>query len=181
LNLVPRFLFFTRGVGHDPEMLRSFENALENARIARFNLVPVSSIVPPGCKVIPRERGLAMLRDGQIVFVVLSKCSSNERRRLLSASIGCALPADKGMYGYISEHHAFGQTAEEAGEYAENLAASMLASTLGLPFDLDKSWDERKQIWKISGKIVRTTNVTQTAFVKEGMWTTVLAAAVFVL
>jgi arginine decarboxylase len=174
-------LFFTKGVGHDPEMLRSFENALENARIARFNLVPVSSIVPPGCKVIPRERGLAMLRDGQIVFVILSKCSSNERRRLLSASIGCALPADKGMYGYISEHHAFGQTAEEAGEYAENLAASMLASTLGLPFDLDKSWDERKQIWKISGKIVRTTNVTQTAFVKEGMWTTVLAAAVFVL
>lgn len=181
MNLVPKFLFFTKGVGHDPEMLRSFENALENARIARFNLVPVSSIVPPGCKVIPRERGLAMLRDGQIVFVILSKCSSNERRRLLSASIGCALPADKGMYGYISEHHAFGQTAEEAGEYAENLAASMLASTLGLPFDLDKSWDERKQIWKISGKIVRTTNVTQTAFVKEGMWTTVLAAAVFVL
>jgi len=181
LNLVPRYLFFTKGVGHDPEMLRSFENALENAGIAKFNLVPVSSIVPPGCRIIPRERGLAMLQDGQIVFVVLSKCSSNERRRLLSASIGCALPADKGMYGYISEHHAFGQTAEEAGEYAENLAASMLASTLGLPFDLDKSWDERKQIWKISGKIVRTTNVTQTAFVKEGMWTTVLAAAVFVL
>lgn len=162
-------------------MLRSFENALENAGIARFNLVPVSSIVPPGCKVIPKEKGLSMLRDGQIVFVILSKCSSNERRRLLSASIGCALPADKNMYGYISEHHAYGQTAEEAGEYAENLAASMLASTLGLPFDVDKSWDERKQIWKISGKIVRTTNITQTAFVKEGMWTTVVAAAVFVL
>jgi len=162
-------------------MLRSFENALENAGIARFNLVPVSSIVPPGCKVISKEKGLSMLQDGQIVFVILSKCSSNERRRLLSASIGCALPADRNMYGYISEHHAYGQTAEEAGEYAENLAASMLASTLGLPFDADKSWDERKQIWKISGKIVRTTNITQTAFVKEGMWTTVVAAAVFVL
>jgi len=181
LNLVPRYVFFTRGVGHDPEMLRSFENALENAGIARFNLVPVSSIVPPGCKVISKEKGLSMLQDGQIVFVILSKCSSNERRRLLSASIGCALPADRNMYGYISEHHAYGQTAEEAGEYAENLAASMLASTLGLPFDADKSWDERKQIWKISGKIVRTTNITQTAFVKEGMWTTVVAAAVFVL
>lgn len=181
MNLVPRYLFFTKGVGHDPEMLRSFENALEDAGIARFNLVPVSSIVPPGCKIIPKERGLKMLQDGQIVFVILSKCSSDERRRLLSASIGCALPADKSMYGYISEHHAYGQTAEEAGEYAENLAASMLASTLGLPFDLDKSWDERKQIWKISGKIVRTTNVTQTAFVKEGMWTTVVAAAVFVI
>ena len=181
MNLVPRYLFFTKGVGHDREMLRSFENALEDAGIARFNLVSVSSIVPPGCKVIPKDKGLRRLADGQIVFVVMSKCSSNERRRLVSASIGCALPSDKKTFGYISEHHAYGQTAKEAGDYAEDLAASMLASSLGLPFDPNKSWDVRKQIWKISGKIVRTTNITQTAFVKEGKWTTVLAAAVFVL
>jgi arginine decarboxylase len=181
MNLAPQHLFFTKGVGHDREMLRSFENALEDAGIARFNLVSVSSIVPPGCKVIPRERGLRMLSDGQIVFVILSKCSSNERRRLISASVGCALPADRRLYGYISEHHAYGQTAKEAGDYAEDLAASMLASALGLSFDPNKSWDVRKQIWRISGKIVRTTNVTQTAFVKGGKWTTVVAAAVFVL
>ncbi len=181
MNLVPKYLFLTKGVGHDREMLRSFENALEDAGIARFNLVPVSSIVPPGCKVISRKRALSMLSDGQIVFLVMSRCASNERRRLISASIGCALPADKKTIGYISEHHAYGQTAKEAGEYAEDLAASMLASSLGLPFDPNKSWDERKQIWKISGKIVRTTNITQTALVKEGMWTTVVAAAVFIL
>lgn len=181
MNLLPRYIFFTKGVGHDKEMLRSFEYALENAGIAKFNLVSVSSIVPPGCKIIPKNKGLTYLRDGQIVFGVFARCSSNERRRLISASIGCALPADKTTYGYISEHHAFGQTAEEAGEYAEDLAASMLASALGLPFDPTKSWDERKQIWKISGKIVRTTNITQTAFVKEGKWSTVLAAAVFIL
>ena len=181
MNFVPRYLFFTKGVGHDREMLRSFENALEDAGIARFNLVQVSSIVPPGCKVISKEKGLKMLSDGQIIFVVLSRCASNERRRLISASVGCALPADKKIFGYISEHHAYGQTAKEAGEYAEDLAASMLASSLGLPFEPDKSWDVRKQIWKISGKIVRTTNVTQTALVKEGMWTTVVAAAVFIL
>lgn len=181
MNFVPRYVFFTKGVGHDREMLRSFEKALEDAGIASFNLVLVSSIVPPGCKVIPREKGLKMLSDGQIVFVVLARCASNERRRLVAASIGCALPADKRIFGYISEHHSFGQTTKEAGEYAEDLAASMLAGSLGLPFDPNKSWDERKQIWKISGKIVRTTNITQTALVKEGKWTTVVAAAVFVL
>lgn len=181
MDFVPRYIFFTKGVGHDREMLRSFEYALENAGIAKFNLVSVSSIVPTGCKIIPKNRGLSYLRDGQIIFGVFARCSSNERRRLISASIGCALPADKNTYGYISEHHAYGQTMEEAGEYAEDLAASMLASALGLPFDPTKSWDERKQIWKISGKIVRTTNITQTALVKEGKWSTVLAAAVFIL
>ncbi|KUO40623.1 MAG: hypothetical protein AVW05_03530 [Hadesarchaea archaeon DG-33] len=74
---------------------------------------------------ITREKGLSHLRDGQIIFGVFGKCCSNERRRLISASIGCALPADKNTYGYISEHDAYGQTAEEAGDYAEDLAASM--------------------------------------------------------
>lgn len=174
-------MFLTRGVGHHRECLRSFEYALEDAGIAQFNLVSVSSIIPPQCKLVPREKGLKFLRDGQILFGVFAKCSGDEKRRLISASIGCALPADKRTYGYISEHHTFGQTAKEAGDYAEDLAASMLASALGLPFDADKSWNERKQIWKISRKIVRTTNITQTALVKEGLWSTVFAAAVFVL
>jgi arginine decarboxylase len=181
MNLVPKYMFLTRGVGHHKEKLRSFEYALEDAGVAKFNLVSVSSIIPPKCELIPKEKGLRLLQDGQILFGVFAKCSSNENRRLISASIGCALPADKETYGYISEHDTYGQTAKEAGEYAEDLAASMLASALGLPFDPDKSWNERKQIWKISGKIVRTTNITQTALVKEGMWSTVFAAAVFVL
>jgi arginine decarboxylase len=181
MNLVPKYFFLTRGVGHHREQLRSFEYALEDAGIAKFNLVSVSSIIPPRCKFISRDKGLKMLQDGQILFGVFSKCSSNENRRLISASIGCALPADEHTYGYISEHHSYGQDAKEAGDYAEDLAASMLASALGLPFDPDKSWNERKQIWKISGKIVKTMNITQTAFVKEGQWSTVFAGAVFVL
>lgn len=181
MNLVPKYIFFTRGVGHHREKLRSFEYALENAGIAKYNLVSVSSIIPPQCKIIPKEKGLKTLQDGQILFGVFAKCRSNENRRLLAASIGCALPSDKNTYGYISEHDGYGQTAEEAGEYAEDLAASMLASALGLPFDPNKSWNDRKQIWKISGKIVRTTNITQTALVKEGLWSTAFAAAVFVL
>lgn len=180
MNLVPKFFFLTRGVGHHKDQLRSFEYALEDAGIAKFNLVSVSSIIPPGCKFISKEKGLKMLKDGQILFGVFSKCSSDEKRRLISASIGCAMPADRRTYGYISEHHAYGQDAKEAGDYAEDLAASMLASALGLPFDPDKSWNERKQIWKISGKIVSTTNITQTALVKEDKWSTVFAGAVFV-
>ena len=177
-SLVPRRLFFTKGVGVHKEELRSFELSLRDAGIEKCNLVHVSSILPPRCKIIPRALGLKELTLGGITFCVLAKCSTNEPRRLIAASIGCAIPSDRNLYGYLSEHHAHGQTEKEAGDYAEDLAAAMLASTLGIEFDEDKSWDERKEIYRISDKIVRTTNITQSSIVKTG-WATVVAAAVF--
>lgn len=108
----------------------------------------------------------------------MSRCSSDENHRLLVASIGCAIPANRKTHGYLSEHKAFGQSEKVAGDYAEDLAAAMLASTLGIEFDEDKNWDEKKEVFKISNKIVRTTNITQSSVIKKG-YTTVIAAAIF--
>ena len=74
-----------------------------------------------------------------------------------------AQPKDKSRYGYLSEYDSFGQSQKEAGDYAEDIAAQMLASSLGIPFDIDKSWDEKRQQWTISGKIYKTSNITQSA------------------
>jgi arginine decarboxylase len=178
--LVPRMMFFTKGAGSHKEELHSFELALRDAGIEKCNLVQVSSILPPNCKVISRARGLESLQPGAITYCVLSRCCSNEPRRLLAASVGCAIPTDKHAYGYISEHHSFGQTERQAGDYAEDLAAAMLASTLGIDFNIDESWDEKKEIFKISGKIVSTRNLTQSSIVKHLGYTTVIAVAVFV-
>ena len=58
----------------------------------------------------------------------------------------------------------------------------MLASTLGIEFDPEKNYDERKEIFRMSGKIVKTRNTTQSAIGdKRGLWSTVVAAAVFIL
>lgn len=179
-HFVPKRIFFTKGVGTHKDELHSFERALRDAGIEKFNLVQVSSIFPPGCKMVSKTQGIKEMVPGAITFCVMSRCCSNEPKRLLAASVGCAIPADKSSYGYISEHHAFGQTEKQAGDYAEDLAAGMLASTLGIDFDVDESWDEKKEIFKISGKIVRTRNVTQSAIVKNAGYTTVVAAAVFV-
>jgi len=175
---VPKKIFFTKGVGRHKEELRSFELALRDAGIEKSNLVSVSSIFPPKCKIVSRKHGMEALTPGEITYCVLARCSSNEFSRLIAASIGCALPNDKNLYGYLSEHHAYGQTEKYAGDYAEDLAAAMLASTLGIEFDDDKCWDEKQEVYRISGKIVRTTNITQSAIVKHG-YCTVLAAAVF--
>jgi arginine decarboxylase len=179
--MVPQKVFFTKGVGIHKERLASFELALRAAGVAHCNLVLVSSIYPPGCKIIPKEEGLKLLRPGEIVFAVYDRESYNEPNRLIAASVGLAIPADSSMHGYLSEHHSFGETDEKAGEYAEDLAASMLATTLGIEFNPEMDWDEREQIFKMSGKIVRTTNITQSAVGnKDGLWTTVFAAAVFI-
>ena len=175
----PTAMFLTRGVGWHAEQLASFELALRDAGIAAFNLVTVSSIFPPRCKLVSKKRGLAHMAPGEIVYSVLSKCATNEAHRLIGASIGVAIPTDRNRYGYLSEHHSHGWKQRKAGDYAEDLAAQMLGSILGLDIDLDKAWDERKEQWKIAGHIVRTTNATQTAMGKENLWTTVLAAAVF--
>ena len=178
-QLVPREMFFTKGVGTHKDKLRSFELALRRAGIEKCNLVTVSSILPPKCKIISRANGLKKLVPGMITFCVMSRCSSNEPHRLVSASVGCAVPNNKNSYGYISEYHTFGNKEKVVGDYAEDLAAAMLASTLGIEFDEDKSWDEKKEIYRISDKIVKTTNCTQSSIIRTTDYTTVLAAAVF--
>lgn len=142
-SFVPKKMFFTKGVGYHKEYLQSFEMALRDAGIAEYNLVTVSSIFPPNCKRVSKDEGKKMLNPGQVVFCVMARNSTSEPNRLIAASIGLAQPADANNYGYLSEHHPFGETEQKCGEYAEDLAATMLASTLGLEFDSNAAWDER--------------------------------------
>ena len=179
--MIPKYFFLTKGVGRHKEQLQSFELALRDAGIQQCNIVSVSSIIPPGCKMISREHGLKMLNPGEITFMVLARNSSNEPHRLMASSIGVGIPSGKKNYGYLSEHHAFGQPDDKAGDYAEDLAATMLATTMGIQFDPEIAWHEKEQLFKTSGMIIKTTNVTQTATGdKNGLWTTTVAAAVFV-
>ena len=178
--MIPKYFFLTKGVGKHKENLSSFELALRDAGIQHCNIVTVSSIIPPGCKLIPREKGVQMLQPGEITFVVLARNSTDEPHRLIASSVGVAIPSGENQYGYLSEHHSYGQTEEICGDYTEDLAATMLATTMGLSFEPETAWDERKQLFQSSGLIIKTTSVTQSATGdKTGLWTSVVAAAVF--
>jgi arginine decarboxylase len=163
------------------EKLSSFELALRDAGIAPYNIVRVSSIYPAYCKLISKEAGLKYLTPGQILFTVVAECATNEPNRLIAASVGMALPKRTDHYGYLSEAHTYGWTEKKTGEYAEDLAASMLATILGVKFNPDESYDKKKELWKISNEIVKTTAITQSAVGdKNGNWTTVISAAVLI-
>jgi arginine decarboxylase len=182
MSYVPRMMFFTKGKGTHKDNLTSFELALRNAEIADLNLVSVSSIKPAQCRIISIKEGRTYLRPGQIVFAILARSATNEPNRLIAASIGLASPADESQYGYLSEHHSTGQTAQKAGDYAEDMAMEMLATTLGLPNDPSLTWDQQEEQWRLSGRIYKTQNFTQSAEGnKDGLWTTVVSAAVLIL
>jgi arginine decarboxylase len=179
--MIPKKVFLTKGVGVHKDKLASFELALREAGIEKCNLVYVSSIFPPNCKMISKDEGIKLLNPGEITYCVMARNQSNEPNRLISTAIGLAIPKDGNQYGYLSEHHAFGETKEKAGDYAEDLAATMLATTLGIEFNSETAWEEREQEYKASGYIFKTTNATQTAEAnKDGLWTTVISAAVFI-
>ncbi len=181
MSFVPRSLFIVKGKGYHKSKLGSFEKALRKAGIAKLNLVEVSSIIPPFCIEIPKKEGLAQLRAGEIVYAVICRASSNKYNRMLSASIGIAKPTDPSNYGFIFEHHGIDVKPEKVGEYAEGLAAEMLATMLGVPFDPATDYDEEQEILRMDGKIKETKSIIESATVKEeGEWLTVLAAAIFI-
>ncbi len=181
-RLIAQRVFLTKGVGTHKRKLASFEMSLRNAKIAEYNLVRVSSIYPPGTKLIPREQGLKHLVPGQIVFCVISDCATCEPGRRIAASVGIARPVDKKRYGYLSEHHSFGETAKQAGDFAEDLAAELLGSTMGLDINIDKAWNEKKEIYRFPKNIIKAKNVTTSATGnREGLWTTCVAACIFII
>ena len=96
--------FFTKGIGRHKTKFQSYGLALRDAKIEKYNLVQVSSIFPPNCKIVSVDEGVGRLDPGQIVFCVLAKLSTNEPERMLGAAIGLAIPTEGNHYGYLSEH-----------------------------------------------------------------------------
>ena len=177
---IPNRVFLTQGVASHRERLTAFEYALREADIEQQNLVAVSSILPPHCELIPRSAGIVVLSPGEITFCVMARAETNEPGRCIMAGVGLARPKDSAHYGYISEHHGFGMSEVETSEYVEDLAATMLASTLGIEFNPDAAWDERKRVYEMSNLIVDTHSIAAAAHgAPRGDWTCVVAAAVF--
>lgn len=176
----PKNYFMTYGIGMHKDKLISFEYALRKAGIAEYNLVGVSSILPPNCKKISIEEGKARLTPGQIIFCVLSRNETDESERVLCAAVGVATPEDANQYGYIAELHMFGKSEAESKDWVEDRAAELLASTLGIEMDWQKAWDEKTDTYTIKDRKVDTESLCAYAKGVNGSWVSVVAAVVFV-
>ena len=179
--IVPKEVFLTRGIGRDEDKLIAFEYALRDARIQQFNLVPVSSIIPPNCKLVPIDEGLKELKDGQILFLVLSKKESNKLNETVSASISITFPSDPTKYGYVAENGFDCENEEIADRCVEKLALVLLATKLGIEIDRNKPNPVLKKEFLDNDLVKDLKSASAHAVVeKEKEWTCAISAAVFV-
>jgi len=158
--MVPEKFFLTCGSGRDPDSLISFGIALEDAGIGKFNLVPVSSIVPPRCELIDKEEGLKLLSPGQIVHCVLARIRT-QKEESIAAGIGVAFPEVQGPVGCIFEFTSIDKGKSIATKESEKGARELLKRSLGI-------------------KVGRSLSIAKEAIGVAGAWTTVVASAVFV-
>lgn len=182
MALVPKKVFFVKGKGYHKYKSNSFKEALKDAEIEKFNLLEVSSILPPNCIEIDKKSGLQKLKTGKLVYSVISKISSNKSNLPVSSSIGVAKPTNKERHGYLSEHHSVGMNPQKVGKFAENLAIEMLVTSSRPSNDLEGNYNFNKGDYRWNEEIRESKNITESAFVrKEGEWLTTIAAAIFIL
>jgi arginine decarboxylase len=180
--LIPVQAYLTSGVGIHREELVAFELALRGAGIAAQNLVAVSSILPPDCELIPRAEGEQLLKPGQILHVVISREQTCEPHRILGAAIGIARPTDRSLHGFIAEYNSLEKTGPEIASHAEDLAVTMLASTLGVEIDEALGTRTRADALSIDGRVEHHDAIcAATEGDADGRWTVVVAAAVFIM
>jgi len=165
--IIPRRVFLTTGQGQHADRIHAFELALRDAGIEQCNLVPVSSVLPPGCRIVDREEGTAALVPGAIMFCVMARDESNCEGSPLSASVCIAVPKDRSRHGYIGEYAGNGRTAEEAEDAARELAQGMLVTSM----DIDAS--------RADEVCAAAPAISCIGRAKRGVWNVAVAAAVF--
>lgn len=95
----PSNYILVSGAGVDQFELVSFDKALYSSEIANYNLVKVSSILPPSCK----EALSITASQGSILFTAYATISSCEKGKI-SAAVGVGIPQNPDEVGVIMEY-----------------------------------------------------------------------------
>jgi len=98
IEMIPKEFFVTSGKATSPvSELNAFDLALKKAGIAKCNLVPVSSILPQGCK----ERKRKEIAAGAITYAVMARMDGEEGTTI-GAGIAWAWEKSR-KYGLVAE------------------------------------------------------------------------------
>lgn len=146
----PSNYILVSGVGNDKFQLVSFDKALFASKIANYNLVKVSSILPPNCK----EAHEVTVRQGTILFTAYASISSCEQG-IISAAVGVGIPQATDKIGVIMEFSC---------RDCESVAIRQVREMVENSMELRKT------------KIQEIKIVSAEAIVSDGLYSTALAA-----
>ena len=165
---VPTRVFFTSGVGFHKTQRVAMQHAMREAGLADCNLVKISSVIPPACQVVTRERGLRMLEAGAIAHAVIAQGVTKEPHQRVSVALCWGQPDREDLPGYITEieeEEANGKSEQTAIDEAGEALTAMLAEKIGAKVDAPKVWGQRgrERRLRIGGVNVRVGSIAESA------------------
>jgi arginine decarboxylase len=122
------------------------QRAMREAGVADCNLVKVSSVIPPACEIVPRARGLRMLRGGAIIHAVIAQGETNEPHQRITPAICWGQPNDATLPGYmteVEEDQTKGRSTRTATDEAGEALITIIAEKFGVRLDPEKTWSNR--------------------------------------
>lgn len=93
-----------RGVGTGPTELAAFDAALLDAGVANYNLICLSSVIPPGSRLERRRHETPAHEFGQRLYVVMSQMREHRPGHSVHAGIGWVQDEQAG-HGLFVELH----------------------------------------------------------------------------
>ena len=112
----------TGGTGVGPTELAAFDNALVNASVANFNLIYLSSVIPPGSKMIVNNHSKKPVGNwGDRLYVVIAQERTSQRNQEVWAGIGW-MQDKKTKKGLLAEHNGHNE-AEVRADIQNSLTA----------------------------------------------------------
>ena len=104
-------IYIATGIGYGQTMLSAFDAALMDAGIHNFNLIQLSSIVPPGAQIISKRRlEFSSEKYGNRLYLVKAESRSRETNKFIGAALGWYQIEDG--RGVFVEHEEIGETEE---------------------------------------------------------------------
>lgn len=123
---LPNKIILTSGIGIGRTKLNAFDNALLNAGIGNFNLLKVSSIVPPAAKVFylsTNNREKILPKIGSIVPTVYSSVFSKKVGEKITVALAITIPKNyKDCNGLIFEFSGKNITKKEAEKFCREMS-----------------------------------------------------------
>ncbi len=104
----PTQYFLVSGASEGYTPLNAFDGALLQAGIGNTNIVKMSSIVPPRCRMVTP----VALPPGALVPAAYAALTSDIQGEIISAGVAIALPKDKSHNGLIMEYSARGKRSQ---------------------------------------------------------------------
>ena len=92
------------GTGAGPTELAAFDAALMDAGVANYNLLYLSSVIPPNARILRKRHAVQVDDHGRRLYVVMSQMRQSRRGRHAHAGIGWVQKGDDGPGLFVELH-----------------------------------------------------------------------------